>query len=640
MNNKSYFLYDSELGKAIDNKMSFATNTLEKYDNVVYHCALFSYDAETQERIDKNLAENGIFTGSEDERVYIVRDGVTTKFSIPSFRMESVLGNINSPINVATYKITFDIIETFSCMLTNELEILSYASGYNGYLQRPYWFEVWFSGFKNDTLEPIARIPLPNGETSLLFEGFMGNVKSTLESTGTKWSVEFTPTFNSLLSKNINILSVSSTIKDDKQMGLKEFLERCAEDMYKRLKSQYTSNEEEAKELDNKYGGGYQNYITLHFYKENENKTDFEICDNDKIKMEPDQSGTSSKKGSSEVKTSKEDYFTTICQEFLFSTDKFKDCVAKYDIKSEYIGDFKNKNLYKHDVKIYLIKDEYMAHILKAYDNENDSNFDALSLFNQCRANNTLVKKYQFGFSSMDTSVLEVFNKYDMLYFMNALPQVSDEYKENSIFYRNVKNVNKENNYNKNNHFNAKPMNGYLEDIYKNLYSSITGDELYRIAYLNNIPTLNNDMTNNVKSSSTGTDVQKDKKSVAAKSLWERLYKSGQMSETKFTILGDPYWIATNAYRTGDVNNKYDLPDFLKIKALNIPNYRCVFIIRSTPDQNEIYTQENPTDYTFEYSMHASGIYLIYKVESFFEDGKFTQKIYGVLDQRFFKELQ
>ena len=84
--------------------------------------------------------------------------------------------------------------------------------------------------------------------------------------------------------------------------------------------------------------------------------------------------------------------------------------------------------------------------------------------------------------------------------------------------------------------------------------------------------------------------------------------------------------------------NKNDLKDALTMSSLKVPNYRCVFIIKSTPDQNSDYTVENPTDYTYYYSIHASGIYLMVDCESIFNEGKFTQKLKGVLDVRFIKE--
>ena len=155
------------------------------------------------------------------------------------------------------------------------------------------------------------------------------------------------------------------------------------------------------------------------------------------------------------------------------------------------------------------------------------------------------------------------------------------------------------------------------------------------------VPELNQDTTNNINPATVNPNYEKEKENLMTKLVWERLFKSGQMSTTKFTILGDPYWIATQCYKKLSAERVEDdekIVDNMKgLLGVNIPDYRCVFTIRSTPDQNDFYSDKNPTDYTFEYSMNASGIYLMIDCESIFEDGKFTQKLNGVLDTHMIK---
>lgn len=628
MNNLGY-LYDDGIVAGIDNDMSFSTNVLEQYDNVVYHCALFAYNAEMQKQIDEDLSSQGRFTGTESGRVYIVKDGVTTKFSIRSFTMKNTFGNIGSDLNVATYSIKFKITEALSCLLTNELETLAYMTGYDGYLMRPYWFEVWFSGYKHDTLEPISRIPLPNGETSLLYEGFLSNVKSHLDSSGTEWSVDFTPSYDSLLTKSSNILSVPASIKSDAQMDLKTFLQACANSMYEKFLDQYGASKEEKDEIGKIVKA--EDYIKITLKDEKGNVI------NEEIKSTQDSSNNQAKANSEHATTDKTILFTTITQDFLSNSEKeeYKSMIAKYDIKSELVDYYKNKPLYKHNIDIYLIKDEFMRYKLDE-NNNTKSSFSALDLFNKERASNALVKKYQFGFSGADTSVLEVFNNYDNLYFMNGLKQSSEESLKNNINYKNSP-IPPTKSDEKKTVFQDATAEGYLEDIFKDIHNSITGDIAFQISCLNKIASMNNGITNKIKDESTISNTDKERKALSAKLMWENLYKSGQMSETKFEILGDPYWISSNAYRTGN-NNSNDLKDALTMSSLKVPNYRCVFIIKSTPDQNSDYTVENPTDYTYYYSIHASGIYLMVDCESIFNEGKFTQKLKGVLDVRFIKE--
>lgn len=749
-------IYDNEIIDGM-RKMSFSTNVLEKYDNVTYHCALFAFNKNMEDEIDKTYAEKKGLTKDffiDDNRVYIARDGVSTKFSIKNFLMKNTFGNINSPMNIATFEIKIKLQETFSCIFTNELEALAYFTGYDGYLYRPYWFEVWFSGFKHDTLEPISRIPLPNGMDSIIYKGCFSTVKSHLESMGTTWDIDFVPITMSILNKNTNILSVPDITKNDKAYTLKQYMKQCANFMFERFlnqaskdaaereairkiyasKSTQTSsqkttekpNEQQTAEqkstaetAEQEKSSDSVNFITIEYKFKDDSQSSATVINDiqknagddapkeeivqsnkqqggpeDKIKTGADSTNTSIQNGKKETE-SKEIYFTTACQKFLNECDdtKYKGYVAKYDIRSELLQYYNKIPLYYHKIIIYMEKDPLITEQL-----DKSQKYDRSQYFYKCRSDNSLVKRYQYGYSGADTSVLEVFNNYDMLYFMNALPQTSAENILNNISYANndnlktalgldktnlkalanflVQNVGKNksdlyvkdkdgnitNNLNENlikSEFNNYIVNevkdahkkkygnrkysGCLEDVYKyQLYNEIESDTSFYLASSFHLaPELNNDTTNNNNPSGSNANYEKERKSIIAKLMWERLYKTGQMCTTKFTILGDPYWIATQCFRRLDTQRSEDgdkvMDNMRDLLEGNTPNYRCVFTIRSTPDQNDFYTSKNPTDWNFDYSIHASGIYLMVECESIFEDGVFKQKLMGVMDSHFFK---
>ena len=732
-------------------KMSFSTNVLEKYDNVTYHCALFAFNKNMEDEIDKTFAEKkGLPEDffNDDNRVYIARDGVSTKFSIKNFLMKNTFGNVNSPMNIATFEIKIKLQETFSCIFTNELEALAYFTGYDGYIYRPYWFEVWFSGFKHETLEPISRIPLPNGMDSIIYKGCFGNVKSHLESMGTTWDIDFVPITMSILNKNTNILSVPDITKNDKAYTLEQYMKKCANFMFERFLNQASTEESDRQAIRNIYANkSTQNNSQKNTEKPNEQQSSIqqiasEITEQEKssdgvnfitieykfkddtqnyatvvndvqkiaggeasktkisnsniqsnnnasnITSDVDASSVSGQNSKKETE-SKEIYFTTACQKFLneSSNTEYKGYVAKYDIRSELLQYYKKIPLYYHKIIIYLEKDPLIAEKLNK-----SQKYDRTQLFYKCRSDKSLIKKYQYGYSGADTSVLEVFNNYDMLYFMNALPQTSAENLLNNISYANndiLKDVlNNKNNLeflanflsgngvsglytqdeNGNNILNenliksefnnyvtnqvkdahkkkygSRKYSGCLEDVYKyQLHDEIERDSgFYLASSFHLAPELNNDTSNNLNPTSSNANYEKERESIIAKLMWERLFKSGQMSTTKFTILGDPYWIATQCYRRLDAQRPEDgdkVTDNMRdLLEGNTPNYRCVFTIKSTPDQNDFYSNENPTDWNFDYSIHASGIYLMVECESTFEDGIFKQKLTGVMDMHFFK---
>ena len=652
------FLYDDNVIEGI-NKMSFSTNILEKYDNVTYHCALFAFNKNTQDEIDKTYVDKRGLPEKfymDKHRVYIARDGVTTKFSINRILMKNVFGNINSPMNIGTFEIKLNLVETNSCIFTNELEALAYYTGYEGYMYRPYWFEVWFSGFKHDTLEPIDKIPLPNGSDSIVYKGCFGNVKSHLEATGTTWNIDFIPTTMSVLNKNTNILSVPEFAKNDTPVDIKEYMQSCADYMFNRFLNQICKNDEEKNAVIRIYNDAQSKsntqantqtkgvgFLTIRYKDLSGNNGTTEINSNyTDVKISSDSSGDkSTAKDAYNKNESGEMYFTTACQRFLNESadTKWKGYIAKYDIDSELIKYFNNVPLYHHTITVYLEKDPFMVEYIK------NENYDRYELFRRCRNNNSLIKKYQYGYSGADTSVIEVFNNYDMLYFMNALPQTSQEnIDNNTLFINERKEITKEEFKEKHESiYGGSLYSGNLEDIYKyELYNKMKKDDTFFIASsFHLVPELNQDTSNNINPATVNPNYEKEKENLITKLVWERLFKSGQMSTTKFTILGDPYWIATQCYKKLSAERVEDdekIVDNMKgLLGVNIPDYRCVFTIRSTPDQNDFYSDKNPTDYTFEYSMNASGIYLMIDCESIFEDGKFTQKLNGVLDTHMIK---
>lgn len=694
---KSFFLYEKELSNEIK-KIPFSTNVLEQYDNVVYHANLFTYPADVQRSIDERLAKDGIYEPNYDKRIYICRDGVTTKFTIPSFIMKNVFGNVNSPLNIATYEIKIKIQETLSCMLTNELEVLAYASGYKGYMYLPYWFEIYFSGYKHDTLEPVSKIPLPNGENSLVFKGNFGPVVSHIESSGTTWDISFTPNYNSLINKNTNILSVANSLKTDGKISIENFAKNCVDNMFDRMIYQFAENQKDKDEISKRYSDSnpfikitinkdkkfYQSVVSksktdvtttaaedkekLKAMQEAKNQTSSAtkqsgenssknpngVSGNDdgKIEMSGEHSTQTTKINSTEYNTDKATFFTTIFQDFLHTTDNYKAYVVYYNIESKLLEYYNNKPLYSHNVILNIEKDLYIDYTLKKKEGIKAS-FDRVKFFNECVSNKSLIKRYQYGYSGIDTSVLEAYNKYDNLYFMNSLPSTSREYVIDDIVHRsnsknssldkskeNVATETKKNGEYSNmiNNFSSQLSKSYnLEDVYPTLSEKLTDLDYFKLCFLNNSPSINQDLTKDIRRNTTNSNPKTEEKEIMAKLLWERLYRSGQMSETKFKILGDPYWIATQAYRTE--NNTKITSDYIENEGIKIPNYRCIFTIRSTPDLNQSYSEKNPTDYDFEYSIHASGIYIMVSCESIFEDGKFTQKLDGVMDVRFIREV-
>lgn len=679
------FLYCDEVINDINN-MKMNNNVLFDYDNVTYHCDLFTYSRKTQKEIDKNLLENGIYNPNKDKRIYICKDGVSTKFVIDSFTIKSKYGNHLNQINVASYEINLRIKETFSCLFSHELDVLGVLSGYESYLNAPYWLEIWFSGYNKENGMPVERIPLPNGEDSIIYEGYMSKCDSHIESSGTTWNIIFYPNYASLTNKSTNLLNIPILMKNSKGVKFNEFLKNCINQMFDRyldqlaekddkggralIKSFYNTNKKDNKDPgtpdinsnentneDNKNNEYFTN-IQNDFIKINiKDKDGNPFNDVNKIVSNQDTSKNDAEKNSEEQIADKTKLFTTICQEFLFNCNNYESYIVKMDIKSSIKGYYKNNPLLYHNIDLYLIEDFYILYKLKAYKAKQDpykyklSDTQVSNFVKECIGNGTLVKKYQYGFSGEDTSILEIDNKYDKLYYMNALPQSGTEWINSNVQLANqIINTLQENSNNSteiikissNQDETQNLLVEYNGELLENLYVNMNKDNIGEaVAKYNKIPVRNDDLSNDNRRISTNSNIKNNQASVASGILYRNMYESGQLCTTQFTILGDPYWIATNAFKTKKSSNNSDIStDELPQKiSANIPDYRCVFILKSSPEQNNFYSEENSTDYTFENALYASGIYIVTGSESIFEAGKFIQKIKGQIDIRLIKEL-
>lgn len=154
------YLY-SDYVKGIIDGMSPNTNVLEQYDNVTYNISLYMYDFQTQQEIDNALQDHSFNADNYvSKRKIIAQTGLTVNFVLNSLTMKSTYGNINSKMNVATYAINIKLFEPMGANFTNAVDIISEMLGYKSHLFRPYWIDIWFSGYDSTTGEPVEKLNL------------------------------------------------------------------------------------------------------------------------------------------------------------------------------------------------------------------------------------------------------------------------------------------------------------------------------------------------------------------------------------------------------------------------------------------------------------------------------------------------
>ena len=417
------FLYNDNIQKIISN-MSLSNNVLQKYDNVTFNACLYMFSRDAEEQIERDSFNGELkFGDTENKKVIIAQTGKSAKFSIDSIKIQTIYGG-NTPVNnCISYKMDIKLVEVLSCMFVNELEVISYLIGYRDYLHRPYWLDIWFSGYDPKTLLPVEYIPLSNGKDRITYRGVFSNVKSDLQDNHTNWSIEFYPNNHTFINKNNNILAISPIIKSDSPLTMTEYMKREAEKAKKRFIETFPgkSLQDKVKELFNS-----NNFLEI------------KIVDGDNLKSIDDSSdyGETIKSGDGysreidklEASENKNDEgeitFLEIPQWFLARSQNHKDCKANIDIKTKLIGSINKREIYSTKMTIVVFRDIKMKQDLEKYKNDGKpqqfSEDEKTIFLASCLDRGTFCKKYIYGFSGQDTSVTEVMNNLDHLWYMNG----------------------------------------------------------------------------------------------------------------------------------------------------------------------------------------------------------------------------
>lgn len=637
MSNKSNKWYNEKIGDFIDD-LPLSSNILETYDNVTYNAALYIFPYPVQKELDESRLNTVELAQkvAANKKLILAQTGLTTKFNILSFSLKSVFGNNTMETNILTYECNIKVEESLGCNFSNELALATKYLGYEGYFERPVWFEIWFSGYEKSSGVPIEKIPLPNGCNSIILSGYFGEVKSNITHLGSEWNIQFIPYYKSLFNDKLNYLSTDNVIKTSTGMTIEDFFKSHIKNVYNKYIRSFPIDENSANDVIGKYyGKDPNNYIKIEFI-DNKGKPFEKI---NEVKLESNLGNPNSKNGDIEFKTSVDSTFTLLANEFLLHSEKHKHFNPRYVINSEVIGHIFNRPLHKHHIKIILEENEVFNQEMKMIDeaitNKNISDEQVkrykriveeakYQLVLSAHEDKTLLKKYQFAFSGEDTSVIELMNKQEMLYYLPAIE--SDRVINLNTSIKPPHTTNKKS-------FKVDIPDKFMED---KLEADILLEEFYkdnkdRILdgdLKDDIVLYNDEDGVNLLKNNSSVDVNKDIRTLNAKTLYERFYKSAGMSTVKLELLGDPYWISLLANNQSPKSNEYDYRLALPINFITASTCRFVFILKTSQSQGD----GNPFDYTYEDAIYVSGIYLATECISNFEGGKFVQTLSGVLD--------
>ena len=655
-------IHYNDVVKKIINELSTSTNVLEKYDNVTYNITLYMLDRKKEKIVDENIANNKGFISEhidDNEKIIIAQSGVTLNFVIDSLLIKTVYGNFNNPINVHAYEMNLKIKEPMGANLTNALDLSALALGYSTHLERPYWIDIYFTGYEHGSMKPIKKIPLDGKLDTLTYRGMFGDVKSSVDNLGTTWNMTFIPYAQKFTNKNINYLRVTSEFKQTEKTNLEKIMNRLTELMKEDYIETFDDDiKEKVRSKLNEKG-----FINIEYRFNNPNKKASSII------IDPNTSGDDTPNDTINFKINQNEFFTTAVQKILTKTHaNSKSLVASFIINPITEEVTKEVEINRYNIIIELYEDPI---IKTAVMGSNDFDPARDEYITKCKNDRSLFKKYIFGFSGIDTSVLEIHNVYDLLWYTTS---ISDSNKKFNKANQNLLNSKIDTNKTKNeddgingskdggeqakavieaikqqsSEYNAQlgeiksylQKNHYVEDMFYDKYEEFvkkTGNLALEVPERSNKLNISEE-----KLASQSESKEYDKQAIIADIMFDKLYKSGQLSTTKFTIIADPYWLIPLCVVDTDAGLKISN---IMSKEPGSRTYKCAFELRTFYKQVKNYRNEQAgyidgkqtlgADYAMNPALNVSGIYIIYQAETKFEDGKFIQTLNGVLDPHF-----
>lgn len=622
--------------------MKFLPNILEEYDNYTYNVRFYLIPKSYQHMLHQKRINSKSVDIPIDKKVIIYESGVSSNYNLQDLNLSTTFNRKNAALNCITTEIKMTLKEINDCALSNKISVISSVLGYDSYIRTPFHIDIWFSGYDHITKKPIRCI----NDKVYTFEVIIGEVKSSVNDTGTDWTFNMTPTYHIALDKEINILMNTGMITS--QVGT---LEEIRSQIEKTVNDHYFENN---KHLASKYSDSKYLDIAItdlsNVSLENLSMVNGEYRKNlsklNEINVSNNQSPKSSASSTQiDIKPDKSITLNNIFQEIVRKTPEFKNCVAISTYQAEPFDNYDNQELYKIHMNVVILREPFLSLWENYMKNKGKMpkeqiekmQMEALDLM---KLEGTLLKKYQLGFNGEDTSVLEMKTNIDNLWYLNIgfndiISEVNAS-KDNSMktelslgemFETETLSYDERlakisDNIDMSLHWIkrlTKDGRIYVDDIYNALSSN------QRVEILKNRPILfkQDIFSDTTNSSMDNNDIKNIDDYQIAKIGYTNLYGSGNFIENRIDIIGDPYWIQIPS------DEAIYSPSIIPQHSLM---YHYYFNMKTgIYADNKSYTGGN----SIENAKDFSGIYTILVVKSSFSEGKFTQELYGVIDKRF-----
>ena len=675
-------IYANKVETMLKDVKHIKENVLHQYDNWTYHVQFYmipndSYTYYSKIR-NKEGENNEVYLKLEQEikknKVIIAESGITSGISIESISMITLPPTNEQCYGVTTTSFELNLTEVGSCSLMNKIALASIACGYESYTCQPFFISIWFEGYKNyehGKGNIVKKIPLYSDDKgnvidTLTYSTIMTVQNSIMEGNSTAYKITLVPFYYSTQSKEVTCVNNLGEIEINQNERFGESLQNIEDKINERLFIQYGPKviqevydgkrplkievEDSINRMKSTYRLEYQRE-QRELSKAREHFIDNSVTGvggalmaagtavhqagnwvankwNRKLKLSPDEFD------------SIPSFIRKVMNGYL--NDGTKGYIPVIEYKTSKLKDFQGKSYYSHYVYVKLQPAPGLYRLMnsvgedKAVEYTKHPEKNQIEYLTDLFDNNLLQKRYEWILNGRNIDVLNMKRSENNLWYLNI--GLTNIYKVDKNLQQQVKKTAEKIMTTDKKEYaldiEVKPRGNYVNGVIyvDDLYGLMTEEskktgvsKFFGIALANEpLASLEPDIEDAEREGKDVDDYEDkllyEKGAVATKVGMQNVFQwGGQKMKIDLDIIGDPYWLFYSSDGTKFTNNVVPLPHIIMCSK-------------------SFFANDGMDNYKMDPLMELNTIYMITKIVSTFDHGKFTQKLEGFVATPFIQE--
>lgn len=686
-------IYANKVETMLRDVQHIKDNVLHEYDNWTYHVQFYmipndTYTLYSKIRSNDDGSGTATFLQLEKElkknKVIIAESGITSGISIESINMITLPPTNEKCYGVTTTSFEMNLTEVGSCSLMNKIALASIACGYQSYTCQPFFISIWFEGYKNVNYgkgDVVKKIPLYSDENgnvidTLTYSTIMAVQNSIMEGNSTSYKISLVPFYYSTHSKEVTCINNIGEIKLNKNEPFGNILKDVEDKINERLYIQYGPDvitnvyknkrplkidvEENILELKSTY--------TIDYEKEQKDLSDarrhFARNSNSSMlkKVSPIFSagdafmvaGTTIHQGvnlvknwwNNDLKITPEDFdsIPSFIRKIMngYLNDGTKGYIPVIEYKTQKLKDYHGKSYYSHYISVKLQPAPGLYRLMNSVGETESVKYtehpeiNQVEYLNDLFENNLLQKRYEWILNGKNIDVISMKRSENNLWYLNV--GLTNIYKVDKNLQQTLKKTaekimsSDKKEYAMDIEYEPKGnyVNGviYIDDLYGLMTEEskkLGVSKFFGIALANDpLASLDPDIE---EAEQQGRDVDDyedkllyEKGAIATKVGMQNVFQwGGQKMKIDLDIIGDPYWLFYSSDGTKFTDNVVPLPHIIV-------------------SSKSFFSNDGMDNYKTDPLMELNTVYMITKIVSTFDHGKFTQKLEGFVSTPFIQE--